>query len=72
MTAGIRKYRASNHGRQKNWPKRRAPIARLRRASRATPKCPRGGLTRMRVSKPAASSASSNGPGASGGSRGSR
>ena len=33
MTANARRYRASKHGRQKNWPKRRAPIARLRNSS---------------------------------------
>lgn len=49
MTASARRHRASKHGRQKNWPKRRAPIARLRRASRTTLKRPGGGgLTNAR------------------------
>ena len=33
MTASARRYRAPKHGRQKKWPKRRAPIARLRNGS---------------------------------------
>ena len=48
MTASARRHSASKHGRQKNWPKRRAPIARLRRASRTTLKRPGGGLTNAR------------------------
>jgi hypothetical protein len=48
MTASARRYRAPKRGRQKNWPKRRAPIARLRGASRTTPKRPGGGLTNAR------------------------
>jgi hypothetical protein len=41
MTASAKRYRISKHGRQKNWPKRRAPIARLRGASRAALQTPR-------------------------------
>jgi hypothetical protein len=44
MTASARRHRASKHG-QKTWPRRRAPIGRLRRTSRATRKCPGGELT---------------------------
>ena len=33
MTFNARRYRAPKHGRQKNWLKRRAPIARLRNSS---------------------------------------
>ena len=38
MTANRRSHQAPKHGRQKDWPKRRAPIARLRRGSRAHPR----------------------------------
>jgi hypothetical protein len=33
MRTNARRYRAPRRGRQKNWPKRRAPIARLRNRS---------------------------------------
>ncbi len=36
MRTNARRYRASKHSHQKNWPKRRAPIARLRKSSWAT------------------------------------
>jgi hypothetical protein len=45
MTASAKRRRVLKQGRQKDWPKRRAPIARLRRTSRATPKRPGGELT---------------------------
>jgi hypothetical protein len=35
MTASASRYRAAKRGRQKNWPKRRAPVGRLRNGSRA-------------------------------------
>jgi len=45
MTASASRRRVSKHARQKNWPKRRAPIARVRRISRATPQRPGEELT---------------------------